>query len=679
LIASPASPFLDPLMASAFSFDSLNHAQREAVGALDGPVLILAGAGTGKTRTVTCRIAHMLEKGVRPQEILAVTFTNKAAAEMRERIGGMVSKKAADEMTVCTFHSLCVKLLRGGIEKLGYKRNFAIFTGSDQTGLMKQLIIRQGGADEKIKAEAVMAEISRAKNKGIDPGELENDFFASLGRAYQNELRAQNAVDFDDLLVLAEQLLREHPDVRDAFRQQFKRVTVDEFQDTNALQMQLLQQLVGPPYHVCVVGDDDQSIYGWRGAEVANILQFERFFPNPRIIRLEENYRSTHAVLHTANSLIRHNTGRREKVLRSTRAGGNPVRIVAMPGDAEEAEFIAEEILADKATMKRAWEDFAILFRTNGQSRKLEEALRERKIPYRMVGAQSFYDRKEVRDVLAYCQVLASPDADVSLLRILNTPNRGIGQSTAVMATDWSRLHDQSVWQALCDPEFTGGLGTKAKHAIEDFVARIAGAKARIEIAKENPGDVLKAMLDGMDYIPWLERGCKTENEKQQRGEGVAEVIEQLRKHALKGKDLQSYLDSSALASDREDDDLEKKQGATLITLHASKGLEFPIVYLVGLEEGILPHKRSIVEGTRDEERRLLYVGITRARELLTMTYCAYRTKYGERTFCQSSSFIAEIDDEHLLHTTYDDILGAEASDEELGSFFGGLKDFLAE
>jgi DNA helicase-2/ATP-dependent DNA helicase PcrA len=679
LIASPASPFLDPLMASAFSFDSLNHAQREAVGALDGPVLILAGAGTGKTRTVTCRIAHMLEKGVRPQEILAVTFTNKAAAEMRERIGGMVSKKAADEMTVCTFHSLCVKLLRGGIEKLGYKRNFAIFTGSDQTGLMKQLIIRQGGADEKIKAEAVMAEISRAKNKGIDPGELENDFFASLGRAYQNELRAQNAVDFDDLLVLAEQLLREHPDVRDAFRQQFKRVTVDEFQDTNALQMQLLQQLVGPPYHVCVVGDDDQSIYGWRGAEVANILQFERFFPNPRIIRLEENYRSTHAVLHTANSLIRHNTGRREKVLRSTRAGGNPVRTVAMPGDAEEAEFIAEEILADKATMKRAWEDFAILFRTNGQSRKLEEALRERKIPYRMVGAQSFYDRKEVRDVLAYCQVLASPDADVSLLRILNTPNRGIGQSTAVMATDWSRIHNQSVWQALCDPEFTGGLGTKAKHAIEDFVARIAGAKARIEIAKENPGDVLKAMLDGMDYIPWLERGCKTENEKQQRGEGVAEVIEQLRKHALKGKDLQSYLDSSALASDREDDDLEKKQGATLITLHASKGLEFPIVYLVGLEEGILPHKRSIVEGTRDEERRLLYVGITRARELLTMTYCAYRTKYGERTFCQSSSFIAEIDDEHLLHTTYDDILGAEASDEELGSFFGGLKDFLAE
>jgi len=666
-------------MASAFSFDSLNHAQREAVGALDGPVLILAGAGTGKTRTVTCRIAHMLEKGIRPENILAVTFTNKAASEMHERISGMVSKKAADAMTVCTFHSLCVRILRGGIEKLGYKRNFAIFTGSDQTGLMKQLLVRMAGSDEKIKAEAVISEISKAKNKGIDPGDLENDFFASLGRAYQNELRAQNAVDFDDLLVLAERLLREHEDVRDAFRGQYRRVTVDEFQDTNALQMSLLQQLVGPPYHVCVVGDDDQSIYGWRGAEVANILQFEKFFPNPRVIRIEENYRSTHAILHTANSLIKHNLGRREKILRSTRAGGDPVRIVAMPGDAEEAEFIAEEILADKGTSLRVWEDYAILFRTNGQSRKIEEALRELKIPYRMVGAQSFYDRKEVKDMLCYCQVLASPDADVALLRILNTPNRGIGQTTAVLATDWSRMNGQSVWQALCDPEFTDGLGPKAKNAIEEFVALIGSAKARIEIARENPGDVLKAMLDSMDYVAWMERGCKTESEKLQRGEGVSDVIAQLRKSAIKGKTLQQFLDASALASDRDDDDLEKKQGATLITLHASKGLEFPIVYLVGLEEGILPHKRSIVEGTRDEERRLLYVGITRARESLTMTYCAYRSKYGEKTHCQSSSFITEIDDTHLVHTTYDDILGAEATDEELGNFFGGLKGLLGE
>ncbi len=666
-------------MAAAFSFDSLNQAQREAVGALDGPVLILAGAGTGKTRTVTCRIAHMLEKRIAPENILAVTFTNKAANEMRERIGGMVSKKAAGEMTVCTFHSLCVRILRGGIDKLGYKKNFSICSHSDQVGMMRQLLVRKGGSDEKVKPDEVLSAISNAKNKGLDPADLEDDFFATLAVAYQNELRAQNAVDFDDLLLLAEKILREHADVRQHFRGRFKRVTVDEFQDTNALQMQLLQQLVGPPYHVCVVGDDDQSIYGWRGAESANILQFERFFPDPRVIRLEENYRSTHAVLHTANSLIRHNRGRREKILRSTRQGGDFVRIVAMPGDDEEAEFIAEEILGEKGAVGRNWEDFAVLFRTNSQSRKLELAFRERKIPYRMVGAQSFYDRREVRDVLAYAQLLASPDADVPLLRVLNAPNRGIGQTTAVLATDWSREHHESVWEALCDPDFTATLGPKARTAIEDFVAMIAGAKARIDLNKENPADVLGGMLKEMEYIPWLERGCKTEQERLQRGEGVFSVVDSLRAHVAKGKKLQSFLDESALASDREDDDLEKKQGATLITLHASKGLEFPIVFLVGLEEGFLPHTRSIAEGTKDEERRLLYVGITRAQDQLTMTYCSKRKKWGQEVGCQASSFIGELDDAFVNHTSYDEIMGAEASSEELGSFFGGLKGLLGD
>lgn len=664
-------------MANAFSFDSLNNAQREAVGALDGPVMLLAGAGTGKTRTVTCRIAHMLEKRIAPSEILAVTFTNKAASEMRERIGGMVSKKAAEEMTVCTFHSLCVRILRGGIDKLGYKKNFSICSHSDQVGMMKQLLVRKGGSAEKVKPDEVLSAISKAKNKGIDPQDLEDDYFAMLAVAYQNELRAQNAVDFDDLLLLAEQILREHADVREVFRQRYTRVTVDEFQDTNALQMQLLQQLVGAPYHVCVVGDDDQSIYGWRGAEVANILQFEKFFPNPKIIRLEENYRSTHAVLHTANSLIRHNIGRREKLLRSTRKGGDPVRIIAMPGDDEEAEFIAEEIMAEKGAVGRVWEDFAVLFRTNGQSRKLELALRERKIPYRMVGAQSFYDRREVRDVMAYAQLVASPDADVPLLRVLNAPNRGIGQSTAVLATDWSRENHQSVWQALCDPNFTDQLGPKSATAVQEFVATIAGAKNRIEIAKENPANVLDGLIKEIEYLPWIERGCKTDTERQQRGEGVFSVIDSLRKHAEKGKSLQSFIDHSALASEREDDDLEKKQGATLITLHASKGLEFPIVFLVGLEEGFLPHTRSIAEGTKDEERRLLYVGITRAQDQLTMTYCSTRIKWGQETGCQPSSFIGELDDEHLTHTTYDDILGAEPSTDELDNFFGGLKGLL--
>ena len=664
-------------MAGGFSFDALNHAQREAVGTLDGPVLILAGAGTGKTRTVTCRISNMLETGIPPEEILAVTFTNKAANEMRERIADMVGKKLAEKMTVCTFHSLCVRLLRGGIEKLGYKRNFTICMYSDQVGIMKQLIVRKGGADEKVKAEVVLAAISKAKNAGLPFKHMDDDFFAQLAVAYQNELRAQNAVDFDDLLVLAEELLREHDDVRDHFRSVYKRVTVDEFQDTNGLQMRLLQQLVGEPFHVCVVGDDDQSIYGWRGAEVANILEFERFFPNPRVIRLEDNYRSTHAVLHTANSLIRKNAGRREKQLRATIAGGEPVRLVAMPGDEEEAEFIAEEILSLKATEQRPWEDFAILFRTNMQSRKLEEALRHLQVPYRMVGAQSFYDRREIRDVMAYLELLSDPNADVPLLRILNAPPRGIGQGTTMMATDYSRERQISVWETLCDPEFTEPLAARGRNAIQTFVAQVVTAKNRID-SKESPAhQVLQSFLEETGYLPWLERGCKTPQEFDQRRESIHELVADLEKYVRRGKSLRKFLDDSALASERDNDDLEKKQGATLITLHASKGLEFPVVYLVGLEEGILPHQRSVTEGTKDEERRLLYVGITRAQKRLTMTYCMARQKWGQQIGCTPSTFIGELDDEHVVHSSWDDIMGAEVSEDELGNFFGEMEDFL--
>lgn len=665
-------------MASAFSFDSLNLAQRQAVAALDGPVLILAGAGTGKTRTVTCRIAHMLERGIRPENILAVTFTNKAAAEMRERIGGMVSQKAADLMTVRTFHSLCVQILRQGIEHLGYKKNFAIFTGSDQKGLMKQLIVRKGGANEKVKPEDVLAKISKAKNDGLPLKDIDDEFFAHLAVEYQRELRAQNAVDFDDLLVLTEELLREHTEARVQVQQLYLRVTVDEFQDTNALQMNLLQQLVQEPYHICVVGDDDQSIYGWRGAQMANILQFERFFPNPTVIRLEENYRSTEAILHTANSLIVHNLGRREKKLISTRVGGQPVRLVAMPGDTEEAELIVEEILDRKNLEKRPWEDFAVLFRTNNQCRKLEEAFRERKVPYRMVGAQSFYDRREIRDLLAYAQVIVAPDSDVALLRILNSPNRGIGQTTAVLATDWSRQKLGSVWDALCDPEFRAQLGAKTQTAVEDFVALMARAKMQVEMERRNAGEVLGLLLKEMDYLPWLLRASKTEKEREVRTEGVQSFLAQISAYLQRGKSLQEFLDLAALNSEREEE-LDKKQGVTLITLHAAKGLEFPHVYLIGVEEGTLPHKRSISEGTRDEERRLLYVGITRAKETLTLTYCSKRVKYGSEVGCERSSFIEELDPQWLEMTSYDDILGAEASEDDLASFFEKMRTMFDE
>jgi superfamily I DNA/RNA helicase len=666
-------------MSEGFSFSSLNAAQRDAVNALDGPVLILAGAGTGKTRTVTCRISNMLEKGILPSQILAVTFTNKSAVEMRERVSGMVDKKAAKELTVCTFHSLCVRILREGIEKLGYKKNFTIYAGSDQVGLMKQLIVRKGGKDLNLDAMQVLSMISKNKNDGLEPDDHADELVSIIAKAYTAELRTQNAVDFDDLLVLAERLLREHSDVRDVLREKYKYVTVDEFQDTNGLQMKLVQQLVGAPYNICVVGDDDQSIYGWRGADVTNILQFERFFPNPKVILLEVNYRSSAAVLHTANSLIKNNIGRREKELKPFHPGGKQLRLISMPGDEEEAEFIAEEVLDRCQGGKKPWEEFAVLFRTNQQSRNLETAMRTYDIPYRVVGAQSFFDKKEVRDVLAYLQMFYNPMGDVPLLRIINAPPRGIGQGSVLLMTEASREHECSVWEAMHKEEVLELLSAKVRKSVNVFTEMVTEIRDKMLDArsKENKGDLLKEFVEKIAYHDWMIRGCKTDSEKEKRAEGVHDVIDYLRDSSRRGKSLQQFLDRMALQENKNDDDIEKQKGVCLITLHASKGLEFPIVYLVGLENGILPHKRSQEEGTVDEERRLLYVGITRAKDELTMTYCNYRSKYGERVHCESSSFIKELDFQYIDESDYEDIMGAEATEEEQESFFSSLKDIL--
>lgn len=666
-------------MAEGFSFSSLNDAQKEAVNSLDGPVLILAGAGTGKTRTVTCRISNMLEKGIAASNILAVTFTNKSAVEMRERVSGMVDKKAARELTVCTFHSLCVRILREGIEKLGYKKNFTIYAGSDQVGLMKQLIVRKGGKDLNLDAMQVLSMISKNKNDGLEPHDHADELVSIIAKAYTAELRTQNAVDFDDLLVLAEKLLREHSDVRDVLRDKYRYVTVDEFQDTNGLQMKLVQQLVGTPYNICVVGDDDQSIYGWRGADVTNILQFERFFPNPKVILLEVNYRSSAAVLHTANSLIKNNIGRREKELKPFHPGGKQLRLISMPGDEEEAEFIAEELLERCRRGEKVWEDFAVLFRTNQQSRNLETAMRTYDIPYRVVGAQSFFDKKEVRDVLAYLQMFYNPMSDVPLLRVIGAPPRGIGQGSVLLMTEASRERECSVWEVMQNEEVLEELSAKVRGSVREFVELVTETRYQLldGQSKENMGEVLKSFLERINYHEWMIRGCKTDAEKEKRAEGIHDMIDYLRDASRQGKTLQQFLDRMALQENKNDDDIEKQKGVCLITLHASKGLEFPIVYLVGLENGILPHKRSQEEGTVDEERRLLYVGITRAQDELTMTYCNYRSKYGERVHCESSSFIKELDFQYIDESDYEDIMGAEATEEEQESFFASLKDML--
>ena len=663
-------------MSAGFSIESLNKAQREAVLALKGPVLILAGAGTGKTRTVTCRMSALLENGVKAENVLAVTFTNKSAAEMAERVIGMVGRKRGEALTVCTFHSLCLRILKRNIESLGYKKKFAVMAGGDQTGMIRQLIVRKGGRKINLKPGEVMSAISKAKNSELPLSGIEDDLIAEIAVAYQNELRAQNAVDFDDLLLLGERVLREYPKVREYWQDKFQYITVDEFQDTNNLQMKLLQQLVGESNNICVVGDDDQSIYGWRGAQVANILQFERFFPNPKVIRLEENYRSTQAILEVANSLIRHNTGRREKKLRPTISGGDLVRLVSMPGDQEEAEWIVSEIVAQREE-GRVLEDFAILFRTNGQIRKMEEVLREAKIPYRMVGAQSFYDRKEVRDILSYIQVLNQPELDIPLLRVLNTPPRGIGNTTSMAALDWSRDENQSIWETLIDEKFLTQVSSKVMNSIQAFTGRVEKARRDL-IDGMHAGVVMDEWLREMEFDEWLMRQCKTDKEKDVRREGVSTTIASLSEAIKKGKSLSDFLDQTALDAEKEDD-LEKRSGVTLITLHAAKGLEYPVVYLVGLEEGILPHKRSIEEGTRDEERRLLYVGITRAQVKMTMTYCATRVKWGKEEACEASSFIRELNPDWIHEEGYEDIMGAEASEEELRGFFSAMSDMLDE
>ncbi len=664
-------------MAEKFDINSLNAAQKEAVQSLRGPVLILAGAGTGKTRTVTCRIAHMIEKGVNPRGILALTFTNKAANEMAERVAGLVDRKSARAMTVCTFHSLCVRILRQDIGKLGYKENFSIYTGSDQTGLIKRLIVEYGARHEKLEPAQVLAAMSRVRNEGLTHEQIPDTLISAVAGAYARELKAQNAVDFDDLLILTERLLRCYPTVHDKWNKRFSYITVDEFQDTNSLQMSLLRQLVGPEHNVCVVGDDDQSIYGWRGAQISNILDFESFFPDPKVIKLEENYRCTRQVLNCANALIRHNAGRRDKTLRTNKEGTEPVRLLAMPGSQEESEFLADEIEQLHARHHMPWEHFAVLFRANAQSRPLEMALRERHIPYRMIGSKSFFDRREVKDLISYLQMMDNPDADLHLLRVLNTPPRGISPTTASFAIDWSRDHKKSLWATLLDLSFLSECSTRSQNSIEAFTELVTRYGTEFAESQRPFVDILGDFLKETGYEDYIARTCKTDEERNRRLAAIDDIKVALRQFWLPGHKLTDFLASICLDDEREEDDIENKSGVCLITMHAAKGLEFPNVYIVGVEEGLLPHSRSVNEGSLDEERRLFYVGITRARERLTMTYCAKRTKYGQDERCQPSSFIKEIPQHMYEFIDYEKLMKEPASEEECEDFFASLRDML--
>jgi superfamily I DNA/RNA helicase len=670
---------------SGFTLFDLNPEQERAVRTTEGPLLILAGAGTGKTRVITARVAYLISRGVDPANILAVTFTNKAADEMRERLAKLIDPAQAKKVTMSTFHALCVRILRQDIERLGWKRNFSIYDEGDQMGLIKKIITRTAAKDEKLDPNVAKNLISKAKNNGwreTTPGD-ERTLAGAVFARYQAELKTLNAVDFDDLLLLGVKLLEEHPEARERWRRKFRYLMIDEFQDTNRLQLDLVSLLAKPPGtatherpNVAVVGDDDQSIYGWRGAEVSNILEFEAHFPNPEVVKLEQNYRSTNAILETANGLIKNNPRRRPKKLWSASGEGEKVQVIGMSDDRQEAEFIANDIAKRTLVENAAHEDFAILFRMNAQSRLLETNLRQLNIPYRVVGGKSFFDRREVKDLLAYANCLVNTDDDVSLLRIINTPARGISATTVEAATEFSARHKCSVFQALRTDEFRSTLAKRALEAIDRFSELLDGFETKLNTPLSNHAAVLREVLMETGYLEELKRSCKTGEEALSRETNLQDLLRSFEEYQGRSTEgLRGFLDEMSLRQDREDDDDKARgSGVTLITLHAAKGLEYPHVYLIGLEEGLLPHDRSKLEGTVDEERRLLYVGITRARQTLALSWCRHRIKYGSPMPGTPSSFIKELPAQWIEHRDAAQILRAPVTQAAAVSGFGALR-----
>jgi len=631
----------------------LNPAQTAAVTTLSGPLLVLAGAGTGKTRVVTQRIARLIRHGIPPARVLAVTFTNKAAGEMQERVAALIGKRREEKPEISTFHSLCVRVLRRHIRHLGYPEAFAICDRGDQESLAKAALREIRVPETALRPGELLYAIGRWKTASIGPEaaatSAESDkmhLAAAAYRRYQRSLKAAGAVDFDDLLLCAEELFRKFPDVRREEAARFDHVLVDEYQDTNSSQYRIVKALAGRHRNLCVVGDDDQSIYGWRGADFTHILRFKVDWPEAKVVRLETNYRSTQEILHWANRLIAFNRRRHAKVLRATSRGEKP-RILQLENEEAEAKAVVEEI-GQRIGGGRRPRDFAVLFRTNEQTRSFEMEFRRAGVPYVVVGGMSFYDRKEVRDVLAYLKLLANPRDEVSLLRVINTPPRGIGQGTVTRLVEEAVAGGQSVWDLLAGPSPPDWVPPAAARGIGSFRELIA--RHRDEARRKPPVDVVRGILDAIRYREELARLYPDVRQQEARWAAVEELAGAAAGYGRKAKapTLRGFLAEMALASG--DDDRQKesqlaRDAVSLMTLHAAKGLEFPEVYLVGMEEGLLPHRRSIDSGDAavDEERRLCYVGLTRAERRLTLSLPLARQKWGKLRPTIASRFLYEI------------------------------------
>ena len=659
----------------------LNPAQRQAVETTEGPVLILAGAGTGKTRVITSRVARMVEKGVGPGHILAVTFTNKAAREMRQRVNQLLGRSPKSDdgsksprPTICTFHSLCVRILRQHIERLGYKRNFVIYSESEQLSAIKKILSHISDKAQKVDPYAVLAMLSRYRNGGQRASALTDPHAAALARhvllRYQSALRACNAVDFDDLILLTLQLFTEHPDILQACRQQYKYVMVDEYQDTNAAQFQLVHHLTSAHRNLCVVGDDDQSIYGWRGAETANLLEVEKHFPGVKVVKLEQNYRSTNTILSAANAIIKNNARRRGKHLWSQKGEGAKITLNAFQSDEEEARRTAEDIEFARMAGRVPWREQAILFRTNQQSRPLETALRQAGIRYHLVGGQSYFDRREIKDFLAYLKMFVNPDDDISLLRVANVPPRGLSDVTMERLLAASQQRNCAVFAAMRHTDVQAGFAPKTREAIESFIELVERQRSKLQTRQISSLAVwARAFLEEIGYAADVRRAEKNPEAADNRLENLRALTDTLPgTMADPEQQLQDFLDDLSLDSDRQEEKENNGDAVTLITIHSCKGLEFPHVHIVGLEDGLFPHSRSKLEGTMDEERRLFYVAVTRAMQTLTLSYCASRKKYGQAMPCHPSPFLLEIPPE-FLETEADKAKGPATGEVAKGGF----------
>ena len=634
------------------NLNTLNPAQREAVEKTEGPVLILAGAGSGKTRVLTTRIAHLMEdKNVQAANILAITFTNKAAAEMRERVEETITELSTKDMWITTFHSCCVRILRKGINRIGYNRSFVIYDSSDQVTLIKDCLKELNLSDKVFEPKSVISAISSAKDKLYSPTHFKAVYkddarmskIADIYALYQDRLKRNSALDFDDLIFKTVELFKEDPETLDFYRSRFKYIMVDEYQDTSKAQYELIKLLAKQHQNICVVGDDDQSIYGWRGADIRNILEFEKDYDDVHVVKLEQNYRSTQIILDAANNVISNNIERKRKKLWSEQKDGELIKIQLATDEMDEAEFIADTISRLKRRDRRNFRDFAVLYRANAQARPIEDALNRSQIPYNIYGGTKFYERKEIKDLIAYLRVIQNPQDDISLKRIINVPRRGKGLRTIEKIEDRASLKQESLYSVLIDIDSNSDISTKARASISGFVDLMGTLRTIKEVYPVSK--LIEKVLDTSGYIDELQKDSKKE-EAEDRIENLKEFISVAIEFEQNSEetDLETFLTSVALTSESSED--EENDRVSLMTIHTSKGLEFPVVFLTGMEEKLFPISRAIVsmrESDIEEERRLCYVGITRAKEELYMTLTQKRTLYGKTNPSVASRFMEEL------------------------------------